>query len=99
MNRRSLVFKRKKVLHQLQEELEEYLFDFLTHQISEEIFHYSLKKFFQRLEKNAHSYDNSYIQLRWFMFYKFELFFISSLAVKQQNVVKRAFALFKQGKL
>ncbi|OQY45396.1 MAG: hypothetical protein B6247_29010 [Candidatus Parabeggiatoa sp. nov. 2] len=99
LNRKSLVFKRKKVLHQLQEELEEYLDDFLTHQISEEIFHYSLKKFFQRLEKSTRSYDNSYLRLRWFMFYKFERFFISALGIKQQEIVKMAFALFKQGKL
>jgi hypothetical protein len=38
-------------------------------------------------------------KLRWFMFYKFELFFISSLGIKQQEIVKRAFTLFKQGKL
>jgi len=33
------------------------------------------------------------------MFYKFELFFISSLGIKQQEIVKMALALFKPGKL
>jgi hypothetical protein len=98
LNRRSLVFKRKKILYKLQEELGEYLNDFLTPKISEEIFHYSLKKFFQRLEKGASSYDNSYSRMRWFMFYKFEVFFVKPLGIKQQEIVKRAFELFKHGR-
>jgi uncharacterized protein YPO0396 len=67
--------------------------DFKNHHIDEKTLRRSLKRIFTRIFKSL-SATHPYSRLGWFMFHKFDIFFVNSLESKQQKVVKKAFQLF-----
>jgi uncharacterized protein (TIGR02646 family) len=98
LNRFDLVLARKIIIDNFLNEIRQLADDFIEGVINKETLHYSLKRLFFNLLK-LQSPEQTYSRLGWFMFKKFECFFIKSLGTKQQKTVKKALQLFKDGKL
>ena len=98
LNRFDLVLERKTKVDQFISKIRRLADYFIQGIINEDTLHYSLKLLFIDILK-AQSPEQPYSQLAWFMFKKFEWFFLKPLGTKQQEVIRKAFQLFKQGKL
>jgi uncharacterized protein (TIGR02646 family) len=98
LNRLELVLARKEIIDSFIHKIRKLTDDFLQGVINEETLYYSLKYLFFDILK-AQSPENAYSQLGWFMFKKFEWFFLQPLDIKQQKIVKKAFQLFIERKL
>lgn len=97
LNRSDLVIARKKVVDNFRNQMRRVADDFIQGVINKKTLHYSLKLLFLDILK-AQSPEPTYSQLSWFMFKKFELFFLEDLGTKQQKVIGNAFQLFKNGR-
>ncbi len=93
LNRLELVLARKEIVDNVIDKIRQLTNDFIQSVINEDTLYYSLKHLFFEILK-AQSPDNAYSQLAWFMFKKFEWFFLQPLDIKQQKIVKKAFQLF-----
>lgn len=98
LNRDDLVIARKTIVDNFLAEIRDDLNEFKNKRIDKKTLRHSLKKIFIRIFKNL-SPTQPYSRLAWFMFHKFEIFFVKPLDKKQQQLVKQAFQLFKEGKL
>ncbi len=98
LNRADLVIARKTIVDNFLAEIREDLNDFKNQRIDKKTLQHSLKKIMTRIFKSL-SPTQPYSRLGWFMFHKFEVFFVKPLESKQQQVLKKAFQLFKEGKL
>jgi uncharacterized protein (TIGR02646 family) len=98
LNRSDLIIARKTVVDHFRNKMRQLADDFIETVIQKETLHYSLKLLFNDILK-AQSAEKTYSQLSWFMFKKFEIFFLKTLGTKQQKIINNAFQLFKNGKL
>lgn len=94
LNRGALVLARKKVIDSFLADIEEILGDLIDHQ-SEKEFSRQFNRLLIKLLK-AHEPQEPYSRLRWFMFLKFDLFFIKQLGKKQQAKVRIAYKSFRK---
>jgi len=98
LNRSDLVIARKTIVDNFRNKMRRIADDFIQGIINKNTLHYSLKLLFSDILR-AQSLEKTYSQLGWFMFKKFELFFLKTLGTKQEKVIENAFQLFKNGKL
>ncbi|MEK8015781.1 MAG: HNH endonuclease [Candidatus Parabeggiatoa sp.] len=98
LNRDDLVFARKTIVDSFLKKIKRLADDFIEGIVDQKTLHYSLKLLFLDL-LTAQAPEQTYSQLGWFMFKKFELFFVKRLGIKQQKVVWKAFQFFNNGKL
>jgi uncharacterized protein (TIGR02646 family) len=98
LNRKRLIFWRKKLLDDYLKELKSILEDRLTGQIDNDKCRYAIKQVLKRvtLQQNP---EMQYSRFGYFMFTKFEIFFAEQLENKQREAILRFFDLFKQGEL
>lgn len=95
LNRDDLILMRRSIINSCMDEIRKLLNDFKTEKINKEILHYCMERLFINILQMARS-ENSYSRLAWFMFRKFELYFVRPLGPKQQKVLKKAFIRFKK---
>ncbi len=96
LDRCALIIARKKIVDDFLNELEEILADLLLYQ-SKTTFCARIKRFFQKLEAQQQA-NQPYSRLGYFLFYKFNLFFINQLSGdKQKTIVTKAFNAYKTG--
>jgi hypothetical protein len=98
LNRKRLVFWRKKLLDDYLKALKSILEDFLTNQIDIDQCRYAIKLEFTKITLQQNP-DKQYSRMGFFMFSKFGFFFANQLETKQKNAILKFFELFKQGKL
>ncbi len=98
LNRKRLVFWRKKLLDDYLKAIKNILEDFLTHQIDIEQCRYAIKLEFAKITLQQNP-DKTYSRFGFFMFNKFEFFFANQLEAKQKEAILKFFELFKQGEL
>ena len=96
--REDLILARKKEINIISEKISKYIDDYIQEVCDKNAFRYSLKNLFFDILKGD-SPENQYSRLYWFMFSKFEIFFIKPLRKKQQKRIRKAFKLFKKGYL
>jgi uncharacterized protein (TIGR02646 family) len=98
LNRDDLVIARKAIVDNFLAEIRYDLNEFKNKRIDKNTLQHSLKKIFSKIFQSSYR-TKPYSRLAWFMFHKFEIFFVKPLEKKQQQIVKQAFQLFKEGKL
>lgn len=98
LNRKRLVFWRKKLLDDYLKTLKNILEDFLANQIDIDQCRYAIKLEFTKITLQQNP-DKQYSRMGFFMFSKFEFFFANQLETKQKNAILKFFDLFKQGEL
>jgi uncharacterized protein (TIGR02646 family) len=98
LNRKRLIFWRKKLLDDYLKELKNILEDRLTGQIDNDKCRYAIKQVLKRvtLQQNP---EMQYSRFGYFMFSKFDIFFANQLENKQREAILKFFDLFKQGEL
>ncbi len=98
LNRKRLVFWRKKLLDDYLKALKSILEDFLANKINIVQCRYAIKLEFSKiiLQQNP---EKQYSRFGFFMFNKFEFFFANQLETKQKEAILRFFELFRQGEL
>ncbi len=98
LNRKDLVLKRLSILNRYIDRIQTILKDLLIHNITATIFRYSLKNILSEIVSLQNT-KNEYSRFGYFMFVKFELFFVARFETKQQKIIKQAFSLFLNGQL
>ena len=98
LNRSDLVFARQSIVDSFLNKIKRLADYFIEGIVDQKSLHYSFKLLFLEL-LSVQAPENSYSQLGWFMFKKFELFFVKRLGIKQQKVVWKAFQYFKNREL
>ena len=93
LDRVELVLARKKVVDRFLARIRE-LLDDLVEQRGKKEFSRRFDRFLIKLLK-AHEPHRPYSRLGWFMFQKFELFFVKQLGKKGQRVVRKAYESFR----
>ena len=96
--REDLILARKKEVNTISEKISKYIDDYIQKVCDKNAFCYSLKNLFFDILKGD-SPENQYSRLYWFMFSKFEIFFVKPLVKKQQKRIREAFEMFKKGYL
>lgn len=95
LNREGLILARMKIINGHLDDIREVLDDFITGKISRKTLRYCLEKLFKNISENGNP-KKPYSRLGWYMFHKFDSFFIEPLEVKQQRVLRKAIKLFKE---
>lgn len=98
LNRQPLVLERKKIVDAFKQKISSALADFAEENITEATFRYHLKSIFSDLLR-AEEPEREYARLGWFMFKKFELFFIRPLDEPHQTKLRAMFEAFQAGTL
>lgn len=98
LNRKRLIFWRKKLLEGYLGELKGILEDFLTQQIDIDKCRYAIKQILKRIALQQDP-TMQYSRFGYFMFHKFEIFFAQQLEIKQQVAILKFFELFRNGEL
>ncbi|CAH0996541.1 hypothetical protein EMA8858_02673 [Emticicia aquatica] len=98
LNRKRLVFWRKKLLDDYLKSIKNILEDFLTKQRDIDQCRYAIKLEFEKITLQQNP-EKQYSRFGFFMFSKFEIFFANQLEKKQKEAVLKFFELFKQGEL
>lgn len=98
LNRKRLVFWRKKLLDDYLKAIKNILEDFLTKQRDIDQCRYAIKLEFEKITLQQNP-EKQYSRFGFFMFNKFEFFFANQLETKQKEAILKFFELFKQGEL
>jgi uncharacterized protein (TIGR02646 family) len=99
LNREDLVLARKRRADYFKKKLGKALQDRIAGRINDDTFRYTLKGIFSKALRDATSTKAPYARLNWFLFKFFEPFFIDPLGAKSREVVRKAFHLFREGRL
>lgn len=98
LNRKRLVFWRKKLLDDYLKALKNILEDFLAKQIDIDQCRYAIRLEFEKITLQQNP-EKQYSRFGFFMFNKFEFFFANQLESKQKEAILKFFDLFKRGEL
>lgn len=97
LNRDPLFIARKKIISENIKDIKKCLDNYLS-TLDKNMLKYQLKDIFDKISTLKFK-NKSYSRLGWFMFYKFDLFFINKFGSKQKSVLKKAFELYKGNNL
>lgn len=98
LNRKRLIFWRKKLLEDYLKELKSILEDRLTGQIDNDKCRYAIKQVLKRVISQQNT-AMQYSRFGYFMFNKFNIFFAEQLETKQRQAILTFLDLFKKGEL
>ena len=98
LNRKRLMFWRRKVWKDYSNDLKDTLKDFLENSISEITCRTEVRRIFKKILLQQDP-KKQYSRFGYFMYYKFEFFVANDFEGKQKDAVLRFFELFKNGKL
>lgn len=98
LNRKRLMFWRRKIWKDYSDDLKEILKDFLAKNITEIACRTEIKRIFKKIVLQQES-KKQYSRFGYFMYHKFEFFVSSDFEGKQKDAILRFFELFKKNEL
>lgn len=98
LNRKRLIFWRRKVWKDYSNDLKEILKDFLENSISEIACRTEIKRVFRKIVLQQDP-EKQYSRFGYFMYYKFEFFVANDFEGKQKDAVLRFFDMFRKNDL